>query len=797
MTFVTAWLAAAGAIAMAVPIVIHLLSRQRRRPVEWAAMRFLLEAIRKHKRRIQVQQILLLAVRCLILLLLGAALARPILTQAGLLDRGGNRIVYLIIDDGLASSLMLNNETALERSTRQAREIITALDPGDRVGLVTASRPAQSRLAPATSDHSAVLGLLAGLQPSDAPTDIAGAMLAMRSILERDDDDAEHTFVYLLSEFRAGSAPTDAPLPAAMRDLGPRVTLLAPEPAQQSVGNVQIAAIDPVRSVIIAGRPDANGSSQVTVRLARSGDNLAADVSRVRLTAEPSAVIEHIEPRIVRWESGQSNQSVDFMLRFITGGTAFRAGSPGPENRATFAAADQEIAITARLDDDALDADNMRHAVLNVRDHIRVVLLDRRTFGFEVSVDRYRAGQWMRRALEPYEHGPLQIVEVEPAALSVSDLRAAEVVIATRPDLITDAGWSILRDHVDGGGLFVVTPPGELIVHRWTERLTNELDLPWRIGIEVRDHEDGLFLADEQPPSEILRLIAGDVNDLARPVVTHRTLPVEVDGGQGSQSGTGDARTLLQFADESPMLITGSPRLHRRASTPEEPVASRGLVALFATAPELDWTSLPSKPLMVPLVHEMVRQGLGAIRASHQLVAGEQAPVAGGSGRAAVELRRRAHAAEPMAVGGRIALDAAGRPQRPVTSAGLYDLLDVSSQRIGTVAVNVDPHSGRSDVQTPAIVSGWLAGSGPWRMFDATEREGLASMMRSAAAGSPLAWMLLVIVLALIVIETLLARWFSYSIESAGEQPKGLRATLARASAMVTGRRPATAEAHV
>ncbi len=79
MTFVTAGLAIAGLAAMAVPILIHLLSRQRRRPIQWAAMRFLMEALRKHRRRLQLQQLLLLAVRCLILALLGAALARPFL----------------------------------------------------------------------------------------------------------------------------------------------------------------------------------------------------------------------------------------------------------------------------------------------------------------------------------------------------------------------------------------------------------------------------------------------------------------------------------------------------------------------------------------------------------------------------------------------------------------------------------------------------------------------------------------------------------------------------------------------
>src|SRR5579883_2197521 len=64
---------AAGAAA--IPVVIHLLNRNRYRVVTWAAMRFLLAAQRKNTRRMRLEQILLLAVRCLIVLLLVAAMA--------------------------------------------------------------------------------------------------------------------------------------------------------------------------------------------------------------------------------------------------------------------------------------------------------------------------------------------------------------------------------------------------------------------------------------------------------------------------------------------------------------------------------------------------------------------------------------------------------------------------------------------------------------------------------------------------------------------------------------------------
>src|SRR5438270_13703892 len=65
----------AGAGAVSVPILIHLLNRRRFRVVVWAAMRFLLAAQKQNTRRMRLEQLLLLAVRTLILLLVVLAMA--------------------------------------------------------------------------------------------------------------------------------------------------------------------------------------------------------------------------------------------------------------------------------------------------------------------------------------------------------------------------------------------------------------------------------------------------------------------------------------------------------------------------------------------------------------------------------------------------------------------------------------------------------------------------------------------------------------------------------------------------
>src|SRR5436305_7618973 len=61
--------------AASLPVAIHLLNRRRYRVVEWAAMRFLLAARRQNVRRLRLEQLVLLAVRTLLVVLLVAAMA--------------------------------------------------------------------------------------------------------------------------------------------------------------------------------------------------------------------------------------------------------------------------------------------------------------------------------------------------------------------------------------------------------------------------------------------------------------------------------------------------------------------------------------------------------------------------------------------------------------------------------------------------------------------------------------------------------------------------------------------------
>src|SRR5438552_15944804 len=65
-----------GGALISSPIIIHLINRMRFRRVKWAAMEFLLKSQKRNRRRLIIEQLILLALRCLLVLLVGLLLAR-------------------------------------------------------------------------------------------------------------------------------------------------------------------------------------------------------------------------------------------------------------------------------------------------------------------------------------------------------------------------------------------------------------------------------------------------------------------------------------------------------------------------------------------------------------------------------------------------------------------------------------------------------------------------------------------------------------------------------------------------
>ena len=88
--------------AASLPIIVHLWSKRKYNEVTWAAMEYLLAAVRKNVRRIRIEQLILLLIRVAILILLAVALADPVLslfpTLGSSLGTAGQTHFVLVLD---------------------------------------------------------------------------------------------------------------------------------------------------------------------------------------------------------------------------------------------------------------------------------------------------------------------------------------------------------------------------------------------------------------------------------------------------------------------------------------------------------------------------------------------------------------------------------------------------------------------------------------------------------------------------------------------------------------------------
>src|SRR3954464_3221563 len=135
--FVTPWMLWGAALG-GIPLIIHLLHRQRYRETTWAAMRFLTAAIRKQSQRMRLEQWLLLAVRTAILLCISVALAGPTVQSLTFAPSSGNvptqRI--LVVDASLSMSTAERGRSRLDQARDIARKLVQDSRQGDTWNLI-------------------------------------------------------------------------------------------------------------------------------------------------------------------------------------------------------------------------------------------------------------------------------------------------------------------------------------------------------------------------------------------------------------------------------------------------------------------------------------------------------------------------------------------------------------------------------------------------------------------------------------------------------------------------------------
>jgi hypothetical protein len=780
MTFLNPILASVGLGCIAIPIIIHILMRRRRRPIPWAAMKFLLEAYRRQRRRMNLEQFLLLASRCLLVGLLALALGKPVLGAMGLLAQGP-RTLYVLIDNGLASSATTAaapDKPALEASKAAAIEMIGKLDQGhgDRVAVVALAGPADPLVLPASPDLSAAAELVKGLRPLDSKSDIPGAVLKVRDELRRSPPRAGETvWIALLSEFRAGSAEMESALGALGQNAeNVQVRLVALRPAETALDNVAIVGIEPARSVLFA---QSDKGEPVTVTLRRSGPGVrSGGVTKLAVEAVRTAPNAATPPRrapraeaTVTWTPGKDAATASLNVEV-----------PASESQGSR----EPLTLVASIDRDCIPGDDVFRRPIDTRDRLEVALLDPGPVGGKGAVDQYTPADWMALSLAPEadmlrrkQGGEIRVTVLDPSrGLTPAGTRGAagilgdyDAVLIPRPDLVEASGWRMVRGAADQGALILISPPPNEQTHLWSDAMVEGLDLGWTIAREATDLKaEAAFAQDRTAPAglDLLGQLSAELPELLKHVSVFKVLPI--------QGPSGSFEPLLKLADGTPVLVMGQPE-----ASAGKIGAGRGLVVFMAAAPDLKWTNLPAKPLMVPLMQELVRQGVGRSAGPKTGVAGT-APVlpAGAAELAQLPDPAPATGAESeRASPATIPVDQAGRLAAPVRAQGLWSIRSAGGGSLGTLALNADPQGGLVETRTREEVAHWLAPLSDditWIEPGTAPTPGAPGASSAAAALTrdskipPISLPLLGAALAIALIETAIARWFSHAKADAG-----------------------------
>lgn len=172
---------AAGVIGASIPIILHLLNRERARQLIFSTVRFIQMSHQTNVRRHKLKRWLLLLMRILILALLGVAFARPFFAASPVITQkiGGKRNTVIILD----TSYSMQYKEVFEDAKAEGTKILGGLDSTDAACLILSSDKARV-VAPLGSEFSHLRSALNAAEVTYEPTDYLDALQTANEILE-------------------------------------------------------------------------------------------------------------------------------------------------------------------------------------------------------------------------------------------------------------------------------------------------------------------------------------------------------------------------------------------------------------------------------------------------------------------------------------------------------------------------------------------------------------------------------------------------------------------------------------
>ena len=597
--------ALAGLAALSLPVIIHLLNKLRIREVHWAAMRFLLTAAQKNQRRVKMQDLLLLILRCLVLAFVVFAFARPTFEKLAksTLVGGDPLTVMVLLDQSASMGASDGVDTRFSAARTSALNFLEALPNGSAAGLLLVTDTYASPVSRPSRDLSLVRRSAELAKLTDRGTDFQPAIRAAVETLRNISGRRE---IHLFTDNQLVGWRALEPVREFLKT-APDITVFINTPsvsakagADGGMRNLAVTNLKLDTAIPVAGQP-----LRVLIEVTNTGET-QVDGARLAVAVDddaPSAdaVINGLAPGGTRY--------IPLLVRLP--GTGFHT-------------------LTASLPADRLAFDNRRTLALEIAPARDVLIVESR----RGPAPWQGSGHFLATALSPVDEESasrhyLNVTRTTAASLDPSRFSGYAVIFLAAADPLPPTIVNGLASFVKEGGGLVIMPgdamPADTFLDApWPDLLPAIVSTPidsTQGGVEPGPYNHPLFTLWNDPA-------AGNLAAL-RFARAYSLAPVD----------SPEVSTALRLADSSPVIV------ERRVD--------KGRVVLFAAPPVPGWTNLPLHPAFVPLMHRLYAATARSSSLKLNLAPGDtfQAPVSIDQLNRDIYVRDSSENAKPVAVG--------------------------------------------------------------------------------------------------------------------------------------------------
>ena len=553
-----------GVAALAIPILIHLFHKSRFKVVKWGAMHLLEAVLRTNQRRIQIEQWILLAIRCAIPALLAIAMARPLWKGASSLLGNAKTSTVVLLDNSYSMDAAHAGTTGFGIAKDETLRVINELRAGSEVHIIMMGEGGRGLLDAPTYDLSRVTQALSKSSAGFGSAKIPAALDLGAGALEKMHESARQ--VVVLTDFQRVSFPAteDGLIGRTLQRIrsqatSPNVTFW--DVGQEVKENVAVESLDFSRLMVGVGQ-----KVQIRANIRNYGD------------------ANHADLRVIFKVDGKDKAASQVAL--------------GPHAKAqvlfthAFDAAGSHV-VEISTEPDVLAADNTFLASIPVRDRIPVLLVD----GAPGATPEDIASEtgYLQIALSPFAAGKVELSDllephvVSADAFSAKHLADTAAVVLANVRKLTPEQLRVLEDFVkNGGGLLVF--PGDRTDSTWWNGPFASLAPVHLASIsgELKEGAPGIGIAAQRFENPALEIF----NDPRNGSMAEAAIKVWFKMRPPPNSGDPNDPVVLARLD------SGDPFLIERA-------VGHGRVIACSTAADADWGNLPARPFYLPLVQRL------------------------------------------------------------------------------------------------------------------------------------------------------------------------------------------------